>query len=1019
MFTAGSQVLKAPLIGDAQVQTEATDEGARVTLDREGGQIYLADGIPLRMVKNRKRRLFEFQGETWKEHALVASPDLFMGVEENFASAERKPKLTATELWHERLGHPGRDKTRKLLQLLKNERDIKLDAETPTNCAGCIQAKSTKARHGAGSGERADAPLDLVHIDLIIDSSRETEFTCTLVAVDDYSKYVYVQPLVSKADAFLELQRMVSFLELQTGRQLKALRSDQGSEWTKAEARIWARDKGILWQMTVSYDSKQNGRVERMNRSLQEKMRALLIQRKLPARFWPYALRTAAFLINLTPNVDDKIPYAQIFSKTPTRFIRLLRVFGCLAWVNIPKAKRNRQKIDERSVPAIFIGYSLERKGWLFYSPNYSPNIFWSNSAKFMEVQSWAERTAWRPIDISPPHAPTHEEDVPDFGYTEIDQFDETANAPIDDFVDIDAIPDDADGMLPPPETTQEAAPVSSDGAQASREVTPVSSVGATDGTDTRDVLQPAGPSVDLPFRDNEAILSEKYAAIQNSKNEWGHMINFFAPQLTESIQDGFPERPTDAQPDDADPETWPRHLRRAPLSVNLRTGHALAITTSPAVNLSPTLNQAKRGEDWPLWQEAMRSEIGGLEANDTWIVADLPPGQNLVDSKWVLKIKTDANRVPTRYKARLVARGFTQREGVDFDEIFAPVAPLEAIRGILAVATVFDWEVDGIDVVQAYLNSTLHHDVYMKPPAGVNVPPGQVLRLVKGLYGLKQSGREWNLVLDAHLRKIGFHAVPSAPCFYSRGEGGSRTILTCYVDDILITSPSRAEVDRTKAEIAEKWNIEDNGPVKEFLGIKIDRDRKNRHLSLDQSAYIKEMANNWLANDVRKTAKSPFAKYFEVGPDMACDAKQAKKYQELVGQLLWISNTVRPDVAFAVGTLARYMSDPIEPAWLAALQVVRYLNFTADYRLILGPYRNMEQPMVTHTDANWASDRNTQRRSTSGSMTFHLWMPSQLEIPRPKMRRLVGSRSRARSCLRSSKREHVLCPPTSGLGLW
>ena len=178
-------------------------------------------------------------------------------------------------------------------------------------------------------------------------------------------------------------------------------------------------------------------------------------------------------------------------------------------------------------------------------------------------------------------------------------------------------------------------------------------------------------------------------------------------------------------------------------------------------------------------------------------------------------------------------------------------------------------------------------------------------------------------------------------------------------------------------------------------------------------------MANNWLANDVRKTAKSPFAKYFEVGPDMACDAKQAKKYQELVGQLLWISNTVRPDVAFAVGTLARYMSDPIEPAWLAALQVVRYLNFTADYRLILGPYRNMEQPVVTHTDANWASDRNTQRRSTSGSMTFHLWMPSQLEIPRPKMRRLVGSRSRARSCLRSSKRGHVLCPPTSGLGLW
>lgn len=221
-----------------------------------------------------------------------------------------------------------------------------------------------------------------------------------------------------------------------------------------------------------------------------------------------------------------------------------------------------------------------------------------------MEDQSWADRTEWRPIDISPPHAPTHEENVPNFGYTELNRFDETANAPIEEFFDIDAIHDDAEGMSPPPRTTQEAASVSYDNATASREATPVSSIGATDGPDSRDVLQPAGQSVDIPFRDNEAILSEKYAAIQNSKDEWSRM------------------------------RAKPCRLEMGPQDQDRR---------KPGTDSLQGLNSCKR---------------------------------------------------------------ILSTRGVDFDDTFAPVAPLEAIRGILAVATVFDWEVDGIDVLQAYLNS-------------------------------------------------------------------------------------------------------------------------------------------------------------------------------------------------------------------------------------------------------------------------------------------------------------------------
>ncbi|SPC65168.1 related to retrotransposon protein [Ustilago sp. UG-2017b] len=141
--------------------------------------------------------------------------------------------------------------------------------------------------------------------------------------------------------------------------------------------------------------------------------------------------------------------------------------------------------------------------------------------------------------------------------------------------------------------------------------------------------------------------------------------------------------------------------------------------------NLNPTVHEALAGEDRRFWEEAMRKELDGLEVMGTWEITDLPRGMNTVDARWVLKIKTDANMIPTKYKARLVARGFTQREGLDYAEIFAPVAPIQAIRGVLAIAAVRDWEVDSIDIKQAYLNSSLHHDVYLKPPVGTRIPPG------------------------------------------------------------------------------------------------------------------------------------------------------------------------------------------------------------------------------------------------------------------------------------------------------
>ncbi|SOV04878.1 uncharacterized protein UDID_17223 [Ustilago sp. UG-2017a] len=853
-----------------------TDEGARVTLDPTGGQIHLANGMLLKIAKDRECGLLEFRGDTWRQSAMTTSTPLFEGVDEEFELADRRPKISTRQLWHERLGHPGRDKSRAIVDRLKGEPVAALDPDTALICEQCIRSKSTAARMGRGSGKTAAGPLDLIHIDLIIDSSRVTEYTCTLVLVDDHSKYVHAQPLLRKSHAFTQLKRTVSFLETQTGRKLKAIRSDQGTEWKSNEALEWSLEKGIEWQTTVGYNSRQNGRVEWMNRSLGEKMQTLLMQRSLPKRFWPHAIRAAAFKINLTPNVDGEFPYQLMFKRSPKRFIRLMRVFGCLAW-----------KLDQRAVAAIFIEYSLERKGWLFYSPDYSPNIFWSNSAS-----------------IRPPPVPTVEEDLDDLGYTEENLFDEKEREPLEEYMDMELTLEE-EGL----------------------------------GGPHSDDENPNG----IPEERRTTKEREEYAPVPPEKR--GPWLNWRPARNMHN------------------PETWVKKSYFGLTAAKVKEGKD---------SLNPTVHEALAGKDRRIWEEAMCKELNGLEAMGTWETTDLPRGMNTVDTRWVLKIKTDANLVPTKYKARLVARGFTQREGLDYTEIFAPVAPIQAIRGVLAIAAVRDWEVDSIDVKQAYLNSSLHHDVYLKPPVGTRVPPGKVLKLIKGLYGLKQSGWEWNIELDTHLRSIGFHCMPSAPCLYSRGTGDQLTVITAYVDDMLIALPCRREVDRTKAEIMDKWGTEDNGPVREFLGIKITRERRQGRITLDLTAYIKGMVSKWLERSSERTWV-PMQSVAGIAGGDKCNPDQAKRYQELVGQLLWVSNTVRPDISFAVGALTRYMSEPIDSAWSAAIHLLKYLNQTSDYRLNLGGAHrsHTDQPVVTYTDANWASDPTNGCRSTSGAITY------------------------------------------------
>ncbi|SAM81796.1 uncharacterized protein UBRO_20615 [Ustilago bromivora] len=232
---------------------------------------------------------------------------------------------------------------------------------------------------------------------------------------------------------------------------------------------------------------------------------------------------------------------------------------------------------------------------------------------------------------------------------------------------------------------------------------------------------------------------------------------------------------------------------------------------------------------------------------------------------------------------------------------------------------TRFDWEIDSIDVTQAYLNADLQHSIYLKLPEGAEVSAGKVYKLVKSLYGLKQSGREWHKELDAHLQQLGFFSLLNIPCIYLRGTGETQVIIVVYANNMLITSLLQNQIHQVKKAIINKWKITNNKPAKEFLKIKITQDWRKRTIDLDQCAYIKEIIEEWVKPQ-EKTWTTMTHTPPTTTPDFEADQDLKAKYPVLASKLLWISNTIWLDISFAVNTLACHISKLTEAAMQVAL---------------------------------------------------------------------------------------------------
>ncbi|GJR67055.1 retrotransposon protein, putative, ty1-copia subclass [Tanacetum coccineum] len=234
-------------------------------------------------------------------------------------------------------------------------------------------------------------------------------------------------------------------------------------------------------------------------------------------------------------------------------------------------------------------------------------------------------------------------------------------------------------------------------------------------------------------------------------------------------------------------------------------------------------------------WLDAMNAEMQSMIDNMVWVLVDLPPNCKTVRSKWIFKKITDMYGIVHTYKACLVAKGYTQLYGVDYEETFSPVADIRAIRILISIAAFYDYEIYQMDVKTAFLNGYIDKDIYMVQPEGFVDPkhPIKVCKLQRSIYGLKQASRSWNIRFDKEIKKFGFAQNLNEPCIYQKASGCNVTFLILYVDDIIIMGSHIPSLQSVKDYLEKCFAIKDLGEAAFILGIKIYRDRSKRLIRL------------------------------------------------------------------------------------------------------------------------------------------------------------------------------------------
>ncbi len=356
-------------------------------------------------------------------------------------------------------------------------------------------------------------------------------------------------------------------------------------------------------------------------------------------------------------------------------------------------------------------------------------------------------------------------------------------------------------------------------------------------------------------------------------------------------------------------------------------------------------------------WKQAMQEDFNTLTSMQTWKLVDKPPDANVLTCKWVFKKKLNPDGSTNKYKARLVAKGFKQKYGVDYKELFSPVVKYNTIRIMLSFSAIEDYEIHHLDVNLAFLHGDLQEKIYMEQPPMFNDGSGKVLVLIKALYGLKQSPRQWNEKIDNVLKNNDWNQSKVDCCLYFK----DKSYILIYVDDLILIAKSKHEINNMKTMLINNFQMKDLGELTYFLGIEINRDRGRRELIIKQSAYISRLIKKFNMQGCKHNS-TPMDMN-NIDSSIVNNDDKKFPYAELVGSLIYLSTTTRPDIAFAVGVLSRNLNNYNVAHWNAAKRVLKYLSGTKNLGI---KYEPSDTKLCAYSDADFGGDIET-RKSTTG----------------------------------------------------
>jgi hypothetical protein len=370
-----------------------------------------------------------------------------------------------------------------------------------------------------------------------------------------------------------------------------------------------------------------------------------------------------------------------------------------------------------------------------------------------------------------------------------------------------------------------------------------------------------------------------------------------------------------------------------------------------------------------PDWLEAMHEELNNFKRNKVWNLVEKPKDcLNVIGTKWIFKNKQDEHGMVVRNKARLVAQGFSQVEGIDFGETYAPVARLESIRILLAYASHHNFKLQQMDVKSAFLNGPLKELVYVKQPPGFEDPhfPNHVYKLDKALYGLKQAPRAWYEHLRELLVDRGFEVGQIDPTLFTKRVKGELFICQLYVDDIIFGSSNKAFNDEFSKLMTDRFEMSMMGELKYFLGFEIKQLSGGTFIS--QAKYIQDMLKRFkMQNAKEKKFPMDTKCHLELNPKGKDKDVDQKLYRSMIGSLLYLCAS-RPDIVLSVGVCARYQAAPKESHQTAVLRIFRYLVHTPRFGLWYP--KGSTFSLAGYTDSDWAGCKD-DRKSTSGACQF------------------------------------------------